>query len=58
MGDEALATQNPAAGSPGDYYPVGRPVARMYGWLVRHDPGDAKPTWGVIVRDAETTLRQ
>jgi hypothetical protein len=35
---------------------VGRPVARMYGWLIRHNPGYAQSAWGVIVRDAETTL--
>ena len=55
MGREALTAEHPAAGSPGDY-PVGAPVARMYGWLVRHNPGYAQATWSVIVRDAETTL--
>jgi hypothetical protein len=56
MGDDALSVENPGAGSPGDYYPVGAPVARMYGWLVRHDPGYAQAAWGAIVRDAEAQL--
>ena len=38
LGHEALTAEHPAAGGPGDYYPVGPPVARMYGWLVRHNP--------------------
>ena len=28
----------------------------MYGWLIRHNPGYAQAAWGVITRDAETTL--
>lgn len=56
MGHEALTAEHPAAGGPGDYYPVAPPVARMYGWLIRHNPGYAQAAWGVIARDAETTL--
>lgn len=56
LGHEGLTVEHPAAVSRGDYYPVGPPVARMYGWLVRHNPGYAQAAWGVIVRDAETAL--
>ena len=47
MGREALTTQNPADGSPGGYYPVGRQTADLYGWLVRHNLGYAQSAWGI-----------
>ena len=56
MGREALIAEHPAASGPGRLLPRRPPVARMYGWLVRHNPGYAQAAWGVIAQDAETTL--
>jgi hypothetical protein len=51
-----LRVASPAETGNADYYPIGRPVARMLGWMVRHQPGMAQAAWGVIVRDAEDKL--
>ena len=51
-----LRVASPAEADSVDYYPVARPVARMLGWMVRHQPGMAQAAWGVIVRDAEDKL--
>lgn len=51
-----LRVASPADAGDTDGYPVGRPVARMLGWMVRHQPSMAQAAWGVIVRDAEDKL--
>jgi hypothetical protein len=43
-------------GGEDQYYPIGRPVGMMLGWLVRHKPASAQSAIAETTRDAEADL--